>query len=281
MEGAVERHREGALEGFFWMTDEDYHDPFTPGISSTWIKHILRSPAHYKSARENPETSDAMIFGRQVHEMLFQPEKFSELYIKGDVNPFDGRTKEGREWREKWTARIGSKTEIDPVTWDLIYGIVDSVWAKRAAAAVLDGAQFELAAFHRDPETGLTLKCKVDAIRDWCISDLKTCQDARPEAFIRDARKYRYHVSAAYYMDICNALGTKVDSFVWIAAEKKRPHGVWCYAATEQTLDLGRKEYKKALKTLKDCTTNQHWGCYSEEITELEFTPWQLKELYE
>lgn len=275
----------GRLRGLFWIKDEHYHHPECPGVSSTRLKAILRSPAHYIQGIEDPEETAAMIFGRQVHEMLLQPERFWELYARAVENPYDWN-KERKEylvWKAARQEALGPRMELAASTWDSIAGIVDAVWEKRSAAGLLEGSEhYELACFTVDEETGITIRVKVDAINFALrvITDLKTCQDARKEPFRADVKKFKYPLSAALYMDVINKeTGAGIDSFVWIAVEKKRPHGVWCHAATQPMLDLGRKQYREALVRLKQCMDSGVWGCYPDEITDLEFTDWQLKEL--
>lgn len=283
---AKQLHEAGNLRGMFWMSDEDYHHPQCPGVSSTRLKQILRSPAHYQHNLQDPTETEAMIFGRQVHEMLLQPERFSARHVKAEPNPHDWNKerKAYLDWKAARQEELGDKLELSVETWDQIYGIVDAVWAKGSAKQLLDPAQTvaEIACFSVDPDTGILMRSKADIFGGWHITDLKTCQDARPRAFRYDCKRFHYPFSAAFYLDVFNAHSdTTIDSFLWIAAEKKRPHGVWVHAATPGMLDLGRKQYKEALATLKACVEAGVWPCYPDDITALEYESFDLKELYE
>lgn len=152
-----------------------------------------------------------------------------------------------------------------------IEGMAHAVCDHPAAAAMLDGSERELAAYVQD-ETGFIRKAKADILTPTgIVADLKTTDDARQEPFIRTIRAFHYHVKAAWYLDVFNAVGASgYDSFVWIAAEKAQPYGIACYAASEAMLDAGRRNYGKALDILQNCIERNAWPCYAGDIQPIE-----------
>src|SRR5690349_3941280 len=86
----------GKLNGLFRVPMDLYHAG--PGISSTGIKEILKSPAHYKAYLEGQEDTDAFRLGRLVHMRLLEPEAYVDSVV---ISPqVDARTKEGKAIRD-------------------------------------------------------------------------------------------------------------------------------------------------------------------------------------
>ena len=68
------------------------------GVSSTDLKKIAKSPAHFRYWKDNPEESTpALLFGRAVHKYVLEKDKFNdEFAVAPEVNK---RTKEGKaQW---------------------------------------------------------------------------------------------------------------------------------------------------------------------------------------
>lgn len=66
------------------------------GVSSTDLKHLMRSPAHFKYWKEHPqEDTPALLFGRASHKyMLEKDDFFNEFAVVPNI---DRRTKAGKE----------------------------------------------------------------------------------------------------------------------------------------------------------------------------------------
>src|SRR5690625_4787601 len=61
------------------MPNSVYHS--TPeGISSSGLKQMLRSPAHYKFQASTPPTR-AMEIGTSIHTALLEPDRFAHEYV--------------------------------------------------------------------------------------------------------------------------------------------------------------------------------------------------------
>jgi exodeoxyribonuclease VIII len=272
-EDLVKLGLEGRLNGFFRVSDEDYHSG--PGVSSSGICDFLRSPAHYRASRQKAvKPTPAMEFGTQVHEFLLQPERFHARYL---IEPpgIDG-PRNKNPWKAKWDVfkaecEASGKIAVDRTTFTDIEGMTAAVCNHLAAGALLDGSVREVSAYVQCEETGFVRKARADIALHWGIADLKTTDDARKDSFIRSIRAFHYHVRAAWYLDIFNALLPEpMDAFVWVAVEKKPPYGVACYAASPAMLETGRAVYESALAVLKGCVAKDVWPCYSGAIEPIE-----------
>ena len=83
------------------MSNADYHA--SEGISSTGIKQVLRSPAHYKYS--SFETSEAMKFGTVAHKLALEPDDFENEFIL--VPPEIPKNKGTKKYKE-WAASVES-----------------------------------------------------------------------------------------------------------------------------------------------------------------------------
>jgi hypothetical protein len=280
----VERAQARKLRGIFKVEDEAYHGG--PGLSSTRLKKILRSPAHAKAVQvETP----ALALGRAVHCAVLEPEKFATFYVqRPDV---DGRTKEGKAARAEFEASLSPEhVIISAADAEMIAGIARSLAQSATFASLVEGAAFELAAFsptvveygHEQSryagKSHVIRKAKADLINATCIADLKTCEDAND--FQRSIVRYDYHVSAAYYLDVFSeVLGEEIHNFVWIAVEKKPPYGVRFYVASSNMLKIGRQKCHQALATYAQCEATGIWPCYSDEFVDIDLPSYLTKEI--
>ena len=109
---------------------------------------------------------------------------------------------------------------------------------------------------------------------DSYIVDLKTCYDARPEQFCKSALAYQYQVQAALYVDVAEAIDGKKRDFYWVAVEKDAPYAVAVYKASDEMLEHGRQQYRKAIDLYKECAALDLWPAYSQQVQTLELPGW-------
>jgi len=248
--------------GVYEVANEAYHAG--PGVSSTTIKKILRSPAH---AKIRGESTPAMALGTALHEAILEPEVFAEKYVR-----WSGGRRAGRAWDEfQGYALVLKQTILTEDEW----GALQGMQASFAASAIWDKLRIghrEIAAYAIDAPTGLLVKAKADLLHEDIIVDIKTTDDATPEAFQRAIVNYGYHISARYYLDVFNAAlkGDHYVTFVWAVVEKKPPHGLRYYYASQAMLDIGFKEYSKALELYGECEKTNNWPAYADTFEPIE-----------
>lgn len=238
---------------------EVYHDRRCPGFSSTQLKGILKKSYRHWELEASVD-SEATRFGTAFHCFVNEPETFVNTYqiIHG---------KKSQAFLE------AGKTALMDDDFKTIEVMSKKLFAHPDAGPLLSGAQNELTYFSRDKETGVLKKCRVDAIKDHVISDLKTCPDASPEAFGRDSRKWMTRVSAAYYLEVVSeCLGTHLNKFHLIACEKNDPFEIAVYKVSDRSIQRGSQEVRKALKVIQNVIENpgDAWKGYELGIQELD-----------
>lgn len=245
------------------MTEQEYNK--APGIRRSLLWEIRRSPAHLKWRMENPpEATPAMIFGQALHAAVLTPEDYGrQFYVMPNV---DRRTKAGREAWEAAAAEAQGRTQIAFDWAEQIADMVQSVRGNPMAARLLDGPH-ESSYFWSDSLTNELCKCRTDAETDvgnmHLIVDLKSCQDASTDAFMRDALNYGYDVQAAMYTDGYKAVTGQEASFVFIAVEKNQPYAVNILQADTLFMQHGQDRYRHLLGLYHECRQRNQWPGYT------------------
>lgn len=256
------------------LTDEAYFNEYQSFLSSTDLRRLLRSPAHFR----NPAVFDspALAFGSLAHAFVLLPGDAEARYRpKADV---DGRTKEGKATRE-WEANLAANQGVRFVSsadYNAAVSIASAVRTHLGAASLFAGGVAEVAGITSD-FLGVNARIKPDYRSDVAIIDLKTCADARPEGFVRSVMNYGYEVQAAYYVDVAAAIDGKQRDFYWVAVEKDAPYAVAVYKASAEMLERGRQAYRKAIELYKECAALDLWPAYSQQVQELNLPKWALE----
>lgn len=266
------------------IPNNEYHGG--PGLSSSGVKKILRSPLHYWEEYLNPEherkeDTDALLLGSVVHTLVLEPEKFEQEWaVAPDVNK---RTKDGKaQWASFLAvAEKEKKTVIKPAIRDQATTIANAVkWHPKASQIFTDGVP-EQSLYWIDPDTGVLCKCRPDWWRSNLIADLKTAIDASEEGFMRATFNMGYHISAAFYLDGVKEMYGDDLSFIFSVVEKEAPFAVANYRIHDEAIALGRKQYKQALETYARCiekgTERKHWPGYPLELQTLNLPGWAYK----
>ena len=97
------------------MTNAEYRKK--EGISSSDLKRMMKSMAHWKYYHDNPEDNDteALQFGRAYHKLMLEPDDFDNEFI---VSPkFDRRTKDGKAAYEEFLKKADGKEVINEETY--------------------------------------------------------------------------------------------------------------------------------------------------------------------
>jgi hypothetical protein len=259
-------------EGLHLGIDADvYHA--ADAIGQSVLKGYKKSPAHGK-AREDEESSKArhLELGDIIHKGILEPHNLDTYF---SVNPYDGRKKEGKEFKEKHES-MGIKV-VSQKEADIIKGSVNAVRVHPDVAPWLKTGNAEVSAFARHKETGLMRKCRYDWLVDTngpvdvCL-DIKTTEDAQD--FKRSVVNWGYAIQAASYIDIYQHLQGKPLRFIFVAVEKSSPFGVICYELDAAWLQRGREDYEDLLRVYAKCKKEQKWPCYPEGVRTIAKPEW-------
>lgn len=260
-----------------------YHDhALWPFHSRSDLGLILKSPAHYLAAKENPpEPTPAMKFGTLCHTAVLQPEL---LWKENAIPPlWNAKTKKGKEERDFWLA-TNTKNVITQGDADKARRIANAVWADPHASYLLGLGQREVSAVWQHPQTGLLCRVRADVIdteRNLLLVDFKTAADARPEAFSKAMYRDGLYRQGPFYMDGFNAAHGEevVTRFVFVVVEKIPPFAVATYVLEAEDVERGREQNELGMKKLKWCMDNDAWPGYSAKTTPIGLPRWARHEL--
>ena len=264
------------------LSNADYHA--LPSVSSSQLKTILRSPAHYADAylygKPRKEPTASMVLGSLTHTLFLEPEQYGSEYI---IAPkWDARTTEGKAIREAFLAEAEGKTVIDADQLATAQAMANALCG-HAIHEAMTGGHAEASIFWQDEQTGLACRIRPDyhiAPSDiWptgLIIDVKTTDDARAEAFARTCVNFGYDLSAAMYCDgFRQHYGAdEPPLFLLLVVERDAPYAVTCYECSPEMLDKGAGKYRQALEWLENCQRTDNWPGYNDGIQLLNLPKW-------
>ena len=263
------------------QSNKDYHS--SDAIGSSILKAIANSTLAHALLKEFKET-DALKLGSAVHAAILEPETFDDEFL---VMPkIDKRTKAGKILAAEYAEMAKDKTVITEDQKESVDAIVKAIKAHSTANAMLSGGEAEYSYYFKEGD--LEYKCRPDYVNQGALIDLKTCQDASPDGFMRACFNFGYHIQAAYYLDIYNkANDTNLEEFFFVAVETKAPYAVNIFKMGEVEIQLGREQYKKALAQLIEYKKNGEKleelaspkYAYGEEINNVEYPLWMLNKI--
>ncbi|OJW21190.1 MAG: hypothetical protein BGO49_24565 [Planctomycetales bacterium 71-10] len=220
------------------MEEEAYHE--ADGLSCSGMKDLSVSPLRYWHRHINPEferedDGGARRFGKAVHCLALEPERFSAAYaLKLDLDDFPGAlqtTDDMKAWLvENQLPKSGKRKQdlidriagsgIPATIWDLelkrhaeenegktFLGKEESRLIRKASEALaadpyavkaLTGGMPEVSFFIREPSTGIMLKARMDYVKPRSTIDVKTFSNSRGKATDRAVFEAIYY--EGYYL---------------------------------------------------------------------------------
>lgn len=273
------------------LDGDEYHNH--PAVGSSGLKLLAASPLHYYSRYLDPERdpqkeTPAMKLGSAWHCAVFEPGEFDNRYIAMPEG-IERRTKEGKAL---WAELLATGKE------PLSAGDMDRVLAMGRAANAHPAAQVlfaqrglaEVSIFFDDPATGVRCKIRPDYMVPPCdlfpnglIIDGKSCEDASPEGFARNAWNWEMYYQAALYSDgFRKHFKTRArPEFLWLAQEKEPPYATAIYSASADLVNYGRRKVCPLLELYRRCSESGQWPGYPTAVTELALPAWAAKSVQE
>lgn len=243
----------GLHAGITW---DDYRA--LDATSASGLKVLSRSPAHYKASLSSPSTPSQRL-GTAAHAAILEPDRFRREFVDTGVD-------DARKSEFKQAAKSIGERALKSTDYAAAVAMSAQVHANPRAAALLEHADTmtEAVVVAVDPETGVMVKCRFDAINPVTrrSADLKSCRDARPDQFLRAAYDYGYHISAALYVDAYRwATGDDLEYEI-IAVESAAPHLCRPLLYDETAIQEGRAECRRLLRAYADCMSRDVWPGY-------------------
>lgn len=255
--------------GIHKISNELYHKG--EGISSSDIKEILKSPAHYLAKKAAPtEATPEMIKGTLVHALILEPETFENEFHIGDG--FKYRT--GKEYQKLVDANPGKyiilKEEFEEAN-RIALAVAEQAKQNENLFNLLQGKKE--VSFYSEHKSGVLCKARPDILNpNGSIVDLKTARDASFDSFQKALVDLQYFISAAYYLKVvgdvfkANKFPDEAPTkFKFIVVETKAPYPVAIYGLEQSAIQFGDFLIEKAIEKYAEAVATDTWSGYPKE----------------
>lgn len=256
------------------MDEAEYHA--SPGLSATGMKHLLRSPLHYRRQMDHRPEKSEWDFGHGVHAKV--------LGVGAEVVeiPADVLSKSGSTGTDAARAFMKESREagLIPLKADAIASIdrcAEAVLANTKARRLLElEADTELSLFATDPETGVALRGRLDRLAVGngihLPLDLKTSSDVRRLKIRRSIEDFGYDIQAEAYRELLRlAMGIEARPMQLIFVESDEPHEVRVVQlAHEDWVETARLKMRRAIRLYAACMDSGKWPGEDDHTAEVE-----------
>jgi len=265
----------GTYEG---LSFEDY--AAIPAVNAGTLAVILKSPEHYQAALNKPADEDdkeKYAVGSLAHSMVLEGKDLRSMYaIKPAGMSF--ATKDGKAWRDAQTLPILKEEDANSIP-----KMAEALARNEDVRDILKRSE------HRELSvvaelSGVLVKARYDALFNDLsgtpfIPDLKTTVDPTEESFSKTIYNLDYDFKQEWYRRIHEAVYGKRPGFIWIAVEKKEPHGVCCWMPDEKVERSGHRKVERAMNLLLTCRQTGEWPGYDGGIKTISLPKFAQKEL--
>jgi len=256
---------------FLDITNEEYHAK--PGVSASKLKSMARGwrtfqAEHITKTAPRKETP-AMALGTAVHTALLEPGRFDAEYVACPPECSDRRTNAYKAWFES----IDDMKVLSQEDLATIKAIEESVCRDEFASQLLS-ADGHVEKSLEWTENDVLCRMRFDKIAGPFCIDIKTCQDATPEAFAKTIASYRYDLQASHYISGLGAIafGWGVR-FVFIAVETCVPYRVRCYEMCDDDFDKANDDRVSLLAEYRRRLESNDWSEPGEGVLTKVFLP--------
>jgi hypothetical protein len=251
----------GLIDG---IPDAEYHA--LPGLSSTGMKWILRSPAHYAENIRHRVERTAFDVGHAAHAKILGVGMDITVYPDEHLTPSGNVSTKAAT--VAWVAEQRA-LGLAPVTPDRVADVeamAEAVLRNPKARALLElPGRNEVSLFADDPETGVHLRGRIDRLADLPDGrvvniDVKTTTDVRRHKIRRSIEDFGYDVQSETYRHLLRLNGLDPAPTHLIFVESKRPHEVRVVQlAHPDWIDGGARKMRDAIELYAHCVATGRW----------------------
>lgn len=176
-------------------------------------------------------------------------------------------------------------TRISEAKYRDAQAAAEAVRGHEAAGHLLDTSDTQVALYGE--LCGVMVKALVDIApqngthHENALADLKTFRGWDKGAFARQVGALGYHVQAAWYLDLWNAVtGENRDEWLFVVSENTAPYTCNVFRLNPDAIEAGREWYRKALADWKEMLdTGMHFSPYA-EIEDIDLKKWDYLAIY-
>jgi len=246
-----------------------------PGLSSSFLRNMSRSPAHAKYLADMDRDTAALQIGRALHCAVLEPAEYGTRYRVGPQ--CDRRTKQGKADWAAFESSCSPDCEMLDVSEDMaVRGMSAALMAHGLAGQLLRHERMRAEQSLFWTTKGVECKARLDCITEFfgepIVLDVKTTTNAAE--FERSIVKYGYHIQCAWYLRGLKAANFTPIRFLFVAVESMPPHGVAVYELDGTFLQAANQEIDSNFERYIECVKANHWPAYSEDIRYVACPTW-------
>jgi hypothetical protein len=265
------------------MNATDYHNDATgypPSLSASIAKLLInRSPRHAWLAhprlnpKYRPEESSRFDLGSAAHALLIEGQDRMAV-----IEAEDWRTKAAQQARD--AARAQGKFPVLGYQYIVVHEMT-----RICKQAVADNP--DLAGYTLDGPDGISehtyvwhdgatyMRARLDRVSNdrRLIMDYKTCDNAEPEAFLRQILNLGYDLQGAFYLRANERPDTR---YILVAQEIEPPYAVSFIGLTPAMIALGNRKVERAIAVWRECMESGEWAGYPKRVCYLDPPDWAM-----
>lgn len=245
------------------LPEAEYHA--LPGLSSTGMKAILRSPLHYRQQMDHRVEKAEFDVGHAAHAKILGV-GMKLVAIPEWMLSKNGSTGTNAARDFIAVARAAGQVPVKAAVLAEVDAMAEAVLAHPKASRLLQlpGA-VEVSLFGTDPTSGVRLRGRVDKLGelpgDGVVNvDLKTTPDVRRHKLARIISELHYDVQSEAYRHLLRINGLNPAPTHLIFVEKTPPHEVRVVSlAHPDWIEVGSTLMRRAIELYAQCTANDTW----------------------
>lgn len=260
------------------LPESVYHgDPNS--LSSTGVRLLVKDGGAAKFRFGVGEDNDDFDIGTAAHTLL--------LGTGAGIEVVEARTWQSNDAKAaRAKARKEGKVPLLTKQYEAVRAMVDAALSRPEVAALFPrevNCAAEVSAYAMDLTTWVMLRARFDYIvflpgRRVRVRDYKSTKDASPRRFKRSAVDYGYHVQAAHYIRVLEALGYEVDEFILLAQEKVPPYLTSLHEFDAEAIETGDRIVTEGIEIFDKCQAVDEWPGYSDRIHRMSLPAWAIGE---
>lgn len=267
----------GIAPGVYDIPDDEYHAIKT-ALSCSGAKRLLppSCPAIFRYELDHGRPAKpAFDLGHAAHKMVLGAGPEIEVIQHDSWRSKDAQTRQAAAYAE-------GKVPLLAVDYERVVGMADAIRRHPLASALLnpERGKPEQSLFRVDPETGVSLRSRVDWLPDpgpgrFIVADYKSAISAEPSAIAKAVANFGYAQQDSWYTDMIVALELAEDpAFVLIFQEKTPPYVVTVVELDQTAKQIGRGLNRRAIDLFAECVSNDDWPDYASDVVEISLPKW-------
>jgi len=259
---------------------ERYHA--LPHVSASLLRkyHTIvevggQTPRHVQIALREPFVPTwQSIVGTLVHQSILEPENpLPQIAIQPEEyepgKKWTNSAKVCKAWKAEQEA--SGKIVLKQSEVEVLQGITAEIGEKYGA--IFADCETEQTLIYDHAHHGIILKARIDCNAPGpALYDIKTCRDASDREFEKQAYESGYHMQAALYLDLWNALDGATNpktEFVFVAVENSAPFGSRLRKCSDAFIERGRSDNGRWMRLHKQYVNDNHWPGYEDKTLDV------------